>query len=78
MLPSGKMQAGVMRKAYENAGLDVNGTDYVECHGTGTPVGDVIEVNAMGRFFSQRQGPPLRIGSVSITCAIIISASQFS
>ncbi len=57
-----------MRKAYRNAGLDFAGTDYVECHGTGTPVGDPIEVNAVGRIFSPpeapRQGPPLLIGSV--------------
>jgi acyl transferase domain-containing protein len=54
-----------MRKAYQNAGLDFAGTDYVECHGTGTPVGDPIEVDAVGRCFSPREGPPLLIGSVS-------------
>lgn len=57
-----------MRKAYQNAGLDFAGTDYVECHGTGTPVGDPIEVTAVGNTFSPtnapRQGPPLLIGSV--------------
>lgn len=55
-----------MRKAYQNAGLDFAGTDYVECHGTGTPVGDPIEVDAIGRCFSPREGPALLIGSVSI------------
>lgn len=69
-LPSGEQQEVVMRKAYQNAGLDVSGTDYVECHGTGTPVGDPIEVNAVGRTFSPsdapRQGPPLLVGSVRI------------
>ncbi|KAI1426161.1 polyketide synthase [Xylaria sp. FL1777] len=63
-LPSGTLQEVVIRKAYENAGLDLTGTDYVECHGTGTPVGDPIEVDAIGRVFSPRQGPPLLIGSV--------------
>ncbi|KAI0120147.1 polyketide synthase [Nemania sp. FL0031] len=63
-LPSGKMQEVVMRKAYREAGLDFSGTDYVECHGTGTPVGDPIEVDAVGRCFSPREGPPLLIGSV--------------
>jgi acyl transferase domain-containing protein len=56
-----------MRKAYRDAGLDFAETDYVECHGTGTPVGDPIEVDAVGRCFSPREGPPLLIGSVSIT-----------
>ncbi|KAI1149132.1 polyketide synthase [Nemania diffusa] len=63
-LPSGELQEVVIRKAYENAGLDLSGTDYVECHGTGTPVGDPIEVDAIGRVFSPRDGPPLLIGSV--------------
>ncbi|KAI1432421.1 polyketide synthase [Xylaria sp. CBS 124048] len=63
-LPSGDQQEVVMRKAYQNAGLDVTGTDYVECHGTGTPVGDPIEVDAVGRTFSRREGKPLLIGSV--------------
>ncbi|KAI1125350.1 polyketide synthase [Nemania abortiva] len=63
-LPSGKMQEVVMRKAYREAGLDFAGTDYVECHGTGTPVGDPIEVDGVGRCFSPREGPPLLIGSV--------------
>ncbi|KAI2618197.1 polyketide synthase [Hypoxylon sp. NC1633] len=63
-LPSGRLQETVMRKAYQNAGLDFAGTDYVECHGTGTPVGDPIEVEAVGRCFSPREGAPLLIGSV--------------
>ncbi|KAI1338699.1 polyketide synthase [Xylariaceae sp. FL0016] len=63
-LPSGKMQEVVMRKAYREAGLEFSDTDYVECHGTGTPVGDPIEVDAVGRCFARPQGPPLFIGSV--------------
>ncbi|KAI1470380.1 polyketide synthase [Daldinia caldariorum] len=63
-LPSGRLQEVVIRKAYQNAGIDFTGTDYVECHGTGTPVGDPIEVDAIGRCFSPREGPPLLIGSV--------------
>ncbi|KAI0879957.1 polyketide synthase [Annulohypoxylon maeteangense] len=62
--PSGKLQEAVMRKAYQNAGLDRADTDYVECHGTGTPVGDPIEVDAIGKCFARPEGPPLLIGSV--------------
>lgn len=65
-LPSGEQQEKVMRKAYQRAGLDFAGTDYVECHGTGTPVGDPIEVNAVGKTFQpQDRQNPLLIGSVS-------------
>jgi len=63
-LPSGEQQEVVIRKAYANAELEFAGTDYVECHGTGTPVGDPIEVNAVGSCFAPREGAPLLIGSV--------------
>jgi len=64
--PSTDLQEVVIRKAYSRAKLDMRHTDYFECHGTGTPVGDPIEVNAIGRCFARRQGSPLLIGSVSI------------
>jgi acyl transferase domain-containing protein len=67
-LPSGRLQEVVMRKAYRDAGLDFADTDYVECHGTGTPVGDPIEVDAVGRCFGRPgETAPLLIGSVSLT-----------
>ncbi|KAL8833881.1 MAG: hypothetical protein Q9170_004028 [Blastenia crenularia] len=66
-LPSADGQEAVMRKAYAKAGLsNFNDTDYVECHGTGTPVGDPIEVEAVSRVFKRADGvsSPLLIGSV--------------
>ncbi|KUL86372.1 hypothetical protein ZTR_08618 [Talaromyces verruculosus] len=63
-LPDAKMQEAVIRKAYQNANLSFNDTDYVECHGTGTPVGDPIEVDGIAACFANRVGEPLRIGSV--------------
>ena len=39
-LPSTSKQETVIRKAYARASLQLDQTDYVECHGTGTPVGD--------------------------------------
>ena len=65
--PSPDGQEAVMRQAYKNAGnLTPDLTGYAECHGTGTPVGDPIEVSAIGRVFSAgRTREPLLIGSVS-------------
>lgn len=65
-LPDAKMQAAVIKKAYQNAGLSFSDTDYVECHGTGTPVGDPIEVDGIAACFAGREGEPLRIGSVRL------------
>lgn len=56
-----------MRKAYAKAGLsNFEDTDYVECHGTGTPVGDPIEVEAVSRVFKRGAGArgSLLIGAV--------------
>ncbi|OTA57978.1 polyketide synthase [Hypoxylon sp. EC38] len=61
--PSAKMQEKVIRKAYDTAGLGFDETDYIECHGTGTAVGDVVEVEALQACFGPRDRP-LKIGSV--------------
>ncbi|KAJ0418285.1 hypothetical protein BJY00DRAFT_288259 [Aspergillus carlsbadensis] len=63
-LPSADAQEKVIRRAYARAGLEFADTDYVECHGTGTAVGDPIEVDALSRCFTPRLGEPLLIGSV--------------
>ncbi|KAI1636396.1 putative polyketide synthase [Biscogniauxia mediterranea] len=62
-LPSADLQEAVIRKAYQGACLDFSGTDYIECHGTGTAVGDPIEIEALGRCFHPRKYPVM-IGSV--------------
>ncbi|POS74346.1 polyketide synthase-5 [Diaporthe helianthi] len=65
--PSPDGQEACIRRAYERAGgLDMSLTGYFECHGTGTPVGDPIEVSALGRIFADGKtaANPLLIGSV--------------
>ncbi|RDA83527.1 hypothetical protein CP532_4154 [Ophiocordyceps camponoti-leonardi (nom. inval.)] len=63
-LPDAKMQEAVVRKAYRNAGLDFADTDYIECHGTGTAVGDPIEVDGLASCFAGRDGDAVMMGSV--------------
>ncbi|RYP78219.1 hypothetical protein DL771_000696 [Monosporascus sp. 5C6A] len=63
-LPSATMQEAVIRRAYQIAGLRFADTDYVECHGTGTAVGDPLEVDGLASCFTPREGSPLGIGSV--------------
>ncbi|KAL9595237.1 MAG: hypothetical protein Q9219_006571 [cf. Caloplaca sp. 3 TL-2023] len=61
--PSIEGQAEVIRKAYCKAGLLVKDTPYVECHGTGTGVGDPMEVEALSRVFPRDRPSPLLLGA---------------
>lgn len=58
-------QENVIRKAYAKANIGFEETDYIECHGTGTIVGDPIEVEALSRVFKRTSDQPILIGSVS-------------
>ncbi|MES2221037.1 MAG: aminotransferase class III-fold pyridoxal phosphate-dependent enzyme, partial [Acidobacteriota bacterium] len=49
--PSQKGQADAISMAYAVAGIEPKSVDYVECHGTGTPLGDPIEVGALAEVF---------------------------
>ncbi|KAJ8132252.1 hypothetical protein O1611_g1372 [Lasiodiplodia mahajangana] len=65
--PSAEAQAAAIRQAYLNAGItDLNDTQYLECHGTGTQAGDPTEVRGAGYAFSASRDPksPLIIGSI--------------
>ncbi|KAI0466697.1 hypothetical protein F4859DRAFT_288396 [Xylaria cf. heliscus] len=64
--PSGNGQERVVRMAYEKAGLDPRLTPYAELHGTGTPVGDPIEVRAISKALNdtRSENEPLLIGAV--------------
>jgi acyl transferase domain-containing protein len=65
--PSVKGQEAVVRKAYARGGLDMNRTAYAELHGTGTPVGDPIEVRAVSNALNDTRSreKPLLLGAVS-------------
>jgi acyl transferase domain-containing protein len=44
-------QAAVIASALRNAGIPESAVSYVECHGTGTLLGDSVELAAMNRVF---------------------------
>lgn len=64
--PSAKAQRQVIKAALRAAQLEPEAIDYIEAHGTGTPLGDPIEVDALKSVFGARptEGPPLHLGSV--------------
>ncbi|MFD7446142.1 type I polyketide synthase, partial [Streptomyces sp. NPDC059909] len=64
--PSAAAQEQVLRLAYERAGIDPRAVQYVELHGTGTPVGDPVEAAALGAALGAGRDADsaLRVGSV--------------
>lgn len=76
-VPNGKSQEDVMRKALSQTALSSHDISYIEAHGTGTPLGDPIEVHAINSVYGhQRQADnPLYMGSVKTNIGHLESAS---
>ncbi|MAX26370.1 MAG: type I polyketide synthase [Phycisphaeraceae bacterium] len=66
MAPDVEGQGRAMRKAYELAGWKPSDVDHIECHGTGTPVGDNVEFTSLKNLWAnqQKRDTPCVIGSV--------------
>lgn len=63
--PSVNGQAAVIREALANAGVEPQSIGYIEAHGTGTALGDPIEVQALSKAFRAATGKnTCGIGSV--------------
>ena len=64
--PNGSAQKRLIQKALIASSIEPDEVDYIEAHGTGTSLGDPIEVEALaGVFVSKRNNlQPLMIGSV--------------
>ena len=73
--PSADGEALAMRRAAEEAGLTEPCPDYLECHGTGTAVGDVVEIDACARAFGRGRPKPLLVGSVKSNLGHLMAAS---
>ncbi|WP_159841090.1 type I polyketide synthase [Nocardia sp. CY41] len=62
--PNGRAQQETLRTAWSRAGRAPSSAGYIECHGTGTPLGDAVEVGALAAALGDGAGDPLWIGSV--------------
>jgi len=76
--PNTKGQVLVYERAYDNAGVDPRDVDYIECHATGTPKGDNVELGSMDTFFSRfprEKGNKPLLGSVKSNLGHLLTAA---
>lgn len=65
-VPNGRAQQTVIQQALENGRVKPEQVSYIETHGTGTPLGDPIEVNALNAVYGENRADhfPLIIASI--------------
>ena len=64
--PDVEAQKALLRQAYKVAGVSPGQVQYIEAHGTGTKVGDAVELQALGKVLAENrpEGEFCAIGSV--------------
>jgi acyl transferase domain-containing protein/acyl carrier protein len=76
-VPNKTAQETLLRQALSRAKIKPSEVDYIEAHGTGTPLGDPIEVRALAAVFAEGRTSenPLKIGSVKTNIGHLESAA---
>jgi acyl transferase domain-containing protein/3-hydroxymyristoyl/3-hydroxydecanoyl-(acyl carrier protein) dehydratase len=72
--PNTKGQVLAYKRAYEDAEVNPADVDYIECHATGTPKGDKVELSSMETFFSQYNTKPY-LGSAKSNLGHMLTAA---
>lgn len=76
MTPRREGQTACLERAYEDAGVSPYDVGFLECHGTGTTVGDAVELSALHDLRpGSRTGPPCHISSVKANIGHTMPAS---
>ncbi|MFO0952254.1 MAG: beta-ketoacyl synthase N-terminal-like domain-containing protein [Isosphaeraceae bacterium] len=77
LAPSSEGQLRAMRSAYESAGWDPRDVDLIECHATGTPVGDAVEFESLKSLWGPTGWAPgaCRIGSHKSNIGHLLTAA---
>ncbi len=77
LAPNSVGQLRAMRAAYKEAGLSPSQVDFVECHATGTPTGDPVEVASLKTLWGERGWTPgqCALGSVKSNIGHLLTAA---
>ncbi|KZN35380.1 type I polyketide synthase [Pseudoalteromonas luteoviolacea] len=73
--PSVTGQAGAIEAALEFADIEPNSVGYIETHGTGTTLGDPIEIAALSRAYDGCANQQVAIGSIKANIGHLDSAA---
>ncbi|HTF95600.1 MAG TPA: beta-ketoacyl synthase N-terminal-like domain-containing protein [Cellvibrio sp.] len=76
--PNPRGQADALCKAYINAGISPEQISYVECHGTGTPLGDPVELEGMTQAYRKftNKNQFCAVGSLKSSFGHMLSGSS--
>jgi len=77
LAPDSEGQLRAMRSAYESADWSPNDVDLIECHGAGTPVGDITELLSLKKLWEDSGGSNghCAIGSVKSMIGHLLTAA---
>jgi acyl transferase domain-containing protein/3-hydroxymyristoyl/3-hydroxydecanoyl-(acyl carrier protein) dehydratase len=77
LAPNSVGQLRAMRAAYKEAGWSPSQVDFVECHATGTPTGDPVEVASLKSLWGERGWTPgqCALGSVKSNIGHLLTAA---
>ena len=77
LAPSGEGQLRAMRQAYEKAHWSPVDVDYIECHATGTPVGDATELKSLQSLWGHEnwQSGQCALGSIKASIGHTLTAA---
>ncbi|MEU8474233.1 aminotransferase class I/II-fold pyridoxal phosphate-dependent enzyme [Streptomyces hygroscopicus] len=74
MHPQAAGQLRALRRAYRDAGLPPDSVGYLEAHGTGTTVGDPVEIGVLRELRGER-GAPAFLGAVKAVVGHALNAA---
>jgi 3-oxoacyl-(acyl-carrier-protein) synthase/3-hydroxymyristoyl/3-hydroxydecanoyl-(acyl carrier protein) dehydratase len=77
LAPSSEGQLRAMRSVYERTGTRPTDVDLIECHGTGTDIGDAIEIASLRTLWGDAgaRARPCAIGSVKSMIGHLLTAA---